>query len=148
MVQESTCSLGYVLSWLWTNIARGEYLYDIGIETAKQIIDYAKENAEDAEYEPYYTTIVGTLTEIGEDYFLIDDSVLCIDKSDGMVFKILADDPKISRYLRYHGSRISVGDTVQITYTGTIDTENGNIVTGAIAVNTCSIVGGTVLIPE
>ena len=65
-----------------------------------------------------------------------------------MVFKILADDPKISRYLRYHGSRISVGDTVQITYTGTIDTENGNIVTGAIAVNTCSIVGGTVLIPE
>lgn len=134
--------------YLWTNIAGGEYLYDIGKEAAAKIIDYVKDNANDAEYEPYHTTIIGTLTEIGEDYFLIDDSVLCTDENDGIVFKIFADDPKIKRCFEYSGCRISVGDTVQVTYTGSIDTENGNTVTGAIAVNTCFIADGTVLIPE
>ena len=79
---------------------------------------------------------------------MIDDSVLCTDENDGIVFKILADDPKIKRCFEYSGCRISVGDTVQVTYTGSIDTENGNTVTGAIAVNTCIIADGTVLIPE
>jgi len=134
--------------YLWTNIAHGEYLYNIGKDAALQIIEYAKANAVDASFEPYYTTVTGTLTEIGEDYFLVDDSVLCKEESEGVVFKIIADNPKIKRYLEYSGCGLAVGDMVQVTYTGTVDPANENRVTEAIAVNRCFIQGDTVLIPE
>ena len=47
-----------------------------------------------------------------------DDTVLCKDKKDGMVFKVLTDEVIIRRYLEC--TNIKVGDTVAVKF------QNGN----------------------
>ena len=49
----------------------------------------SKENSTETEAEPYRKSLSGTVVEIGADYILIDDSVLCVDENDGMVFKAI-----------------------------------------------------------
>lgn len=55
-------------------------------------------------------------------HILVDDSVLCKNPSDGIVYKILLNDLRISRYI--DKSVAGSGDTVQILYDGKIDDEN------------------------
>ena len=63
--------------YLWTNAFNYQYLFNIGEDAASKIIKYAKENSTEAEYEPYQNTIVGKITEITDEYILLDDSILC-----------------------------------------------------------------------
>lgn len=87
--------------YVWTNVFNWAYLYHIGEEAAGQIIEYATENGSEAEIEPYTQSLAGAVVEIGEDYILVDDSILCEDSEDGMVFRVPADDQRIR--LLYHG---------------------------------------------
>lgn len=128
--------------YLWTNAFNYQYLFNIGEDAAGKIIKYAKENSTEAEYEPYQNTIVGKITEITDAYILLDDSILCANPDDGITYKILLNDLRISRYAE--SGAIRVGENVQITYEGEIDESN----TIDSAISAVVISGGDVLIPE
>lgn len=130
--------------YLWTNAFSWQYLFDIGEDAAGKIIRYAKENSEETEYEPYANTVVGEVVEITDEYILLDDSILCNNPADGIIYKILLNDIRISRYV--DNDVIKVNDTVQITYKGQID-EN-NIIDTAMSASQAMISDGEVFIPE
>lgn len=132
--------------YLWTNAFDWAYIYYIGEDAAEKIIKYAKDNSVATEYEPYRNTVTGKIVEITEDHILIDDSILCTNPEDGITFRILLNDIRICRYVDM--GIIDIGDTVQITYEGTIDKENENVIDSAISASLAVISGGNVLIPE
>ena len=135
--------------YLWTNAFSWQYLFDIGEDAAGKIIRYAKENSEETEYEPYTNTVVGEVVEITDEYFLLDDSILCNDPADGIIYKILLNDLRISRYVE-HGI-IKVGNNVQITYEGEIypaNANDANTINSAVSASKVIISEGDVLIPE
>lgn len=132
--------------YLWTNIFNGEYLYYIGTDATDDIIKYAKENSTDAEFEPYNKTIAGKITEITNGYMILDDSVLCNDPDDGMTYKIILDDIRVSRYVDL--DMIKVGSTVIVSYDGDIDVGNDNVINGIINISKGIISNGDILIPE
>ncbi len=116
--------------YLWTNTFSYGYLFDIGEDAAKQIMTYAKSNAEETAYEPYRNTIVGTIKEITDEHLLVDDAVLCKDSTDGITYKVLLNDLRISRYVDH--DVVKEGDIVQIAYEGDVDTENANTIRSAV----------------
>ena len=135
--------------YLWTNAFSWQYLFDIGEDAAGKIIRYAKENSEETEYEPYTNTVVGEVVEITNEYFLLDDSILCNDPADGIIYKILLNDLRISRYVE-HGI-IEVGNNVQIIYEGEIypaNANDANTINSAVSASKVIISEGDVLIPE
>ena len=129
-----------------TNIFDWRYTFDIGEEAAKEIISYARKNAAEAEREPYMGSLAGTLTEIGDGYILVDDAILCANKNDGMTFKIPTSDLRISRCLDLQ--EIKTGDFVVVFFTGDVDADRGNIVSGAVSMSRAAISEGIPLIPE
>ena len=100
----------------------------------------------EAAYEPYYKSIAGIITEITDEYILVDDSILCKDPAEGITYKVPLDDLRISRYVEREIVR--VGETVQISYRGEIDGTDGNTVTGAVSLNKAYIYDGDVMVPE
>ena len=132
--------------YLWTNAFNWQYLFNIGEDAASRIIHYAKENSTEVEYEPYRNSVAGTIIKITEEYILVDDSILCKNPADGITYKVLLNDLRISRYVDY--GIVKVGDTVQISYEGEIDETSGNTIAGAISVFKATISDGDVLIPE
>lgn len=129
-----------------TNIFDWGYTFHIGEDTAKEIISYAKEHATEAEREPYTYSLAGTLTEIGDEYILVDDSILCTDQDDGMVFKVPTSDLRISRYIDCE--QVSVGDIVVVDFLGSVDTEDENRVSRAVSMSKGSIHNGEISVPE
>lgn len=132
--------------YLWTNAFDWQYLFNIGEEAAGKIIKYAKEKSIETEYEAYRNSVAGTIVEITEEYILVDDSILCKNPADGITYKVLLNDLRISRYVDY--GIVKVGDTVQISYEGEIDETNVNTITSAISASKATISNGDVLIPE
>lgn len=132
--------------YLWTNAFDWQYLFNIGEEAAGKIIKYAKEKSIETEYEAYRNSVAGTIVEITEEYILVDDSILCKNPADGINYKVLLNDLRISRYVDY--GIVKVGDTVQISYEGEIDETNVNTITSAISASKATISNGDVLIPE
>ncbi|MBE6678519.1 MAG: hypothetical protein E7597_06975 [Ruminococcaceae bacterium] len=108
--------------YLWTNAFDYGYTYNIGKDAAARIIKYAKENSKKAEYEPYLNSIIGTVVEIGEEYIIIDDTVLYNDPDNGKRYKVSTDDLRISRYI--DKGVIKKGHTVGLDYKGEIDRDN------------------------
>ncbi len=129
--------------YVWTNVFDGAFIYDIGTEAAASIINYAKENSTETTYEPFHNAIYGKVVEIKDDYILVDDSILCKDPADGITFKVLLNDLRISRYIDC--GIIKVGETVQISFEGEI---KNNTVDSAIAVAKIIVSGEQALIPE
>ncbi len=135
------------LGYIWTNIFNGEYLYYIGTEAAEKIISYAMNNSTEAKDEPYRRAIVGTIVEITDEYMLVNDSVLCENPEDGISFKVMLNDVRISRYIT--SGAVKLNETVKVEYEGKIDVENGYVIYDAISANEAIIGGdGNVLIPE
>ncbi len=132
--------------YIWTNILDVECVYNIGKEAAKSIIAYALANSETTRWEPYHQTVVGTITEITNEYILIDDSVLCKDANDGITFKIMLNDLRINRYVE--DNRIGVGDIVQVVYKGSINTAFGYVVDSAVSASHVAIRNEIVEITE
>lgn len=123
----SVTSSGYIE----TNAFGYGYTFNIGKDAANKIISYATENGTKTETEPYTYSLAGTVTEIKDGYIFVDDSILCKDKSDGMVFKIPTDDLRISRCIDYKFIGIGVGDVVVVYFEDTVDVNSGNVVKGA-----------------
>ncbi len=132
--------------YLWTNAFNWQYLFNIGEDAASKIINYAKKNSIEAEYEPYINVVAGTIIEITEEYILVDDSILCKNPEDGITYKVMLNDLRISRYVDY--GVIKAGDTVQISYHGEINENNDNTIEGAISASKAAISDGDILIPE
>lgn len=132
--------------YLWTNIFDFAYSFRIGPEAADRIISYAVSHGTESEPEPFLTSLAGTLTEISEDYILVDDTILCADGSDGMVFKVPLDELRISRCIDFEGVR--TGDTVIVYFTGSIDPDSENTVEGAFSMVRGTISAGELYVPE
>ena len=129
----------------WVNF-KDPYSKALGVDAANKIITHAKSNATEAEREQYEYTIAGTITEIGDGYVLIDDTVLCKDKNDGMVFKILTEDLIIRRYLEC--TNIKVGDTVAVKFQTEIVLGEDNTVGGAISMYKGKVTDSGMAVPE
>ena len=119
---------------LETNLMEYGYAFNIGTEAAEEIIRLAQKNAKATEMKPYFGSVAGTLTEIGDGYVLIDDSVLCKNKADGIVYRVLTDDIRIRRCLEWEGG-FKVGDLVAVQYEGSLDEKNGYTVSGAFSLD-------------
>ncbi len=132
--------------YLWTNAMDWRYLFRIGEDAAEKIIQYAREHSAKTQFEPYRNRVVGKIVEITDDYILVDDSILCKDPADGITYKILLNDLRISRYVDHEV--VAIGDTVQISYEGEIDEQNDNNIDSAISASRVVISGGEILIPE
>lgn len=132
--------------YVGTNIFNWAYTFCIGEEAAADIITYAKKNSVETEQEPYYYSLVGTLTEIGDGYILVDDSILCANEKDGMVFKVMTSDLRISRCIDFQ--KIGTGSIVVIKFTEPIDIEAGNIVNGAVSMDKGTLLDGGVAVEE
>lgn len=112
--------------YLETNMFGNRYLFFIGENASGKIIDYAKKNSEKATFEPYLNSVVGKITDITDEYIIINDSVLCNNPSDGIEYKISMQDLRISRYVELN--QIAKGLFVSVQYSGEIG--DGNIVEG------------------
>ena len=113
--------------YLWTNAFDYANVFEIGEEAANQIIRYAKQNSKQAEAVPYNITIPGIITEVGENYFILDTTPVCVNKHDGKTYKIMADALGIRRVLEFE--KVGVGAIVVVTYDGII--KEGNLIEGA-----------------
>ena len=133
--------------YLLTNLMEYGYVFEIGEDAAGRIIKSVTEHCRETEMEPYYPMIAGLLTEIEDGYILVDDSLLCTNEADGLVYKVLLDDPRARRCLEFPGD-ITLGDLVVVEYSGTIDTANDNTVTGAFSIAEAIFAGNGAQVPE
>jgi len=125
--------------YLKTNAFDWGYLYYIGEEASEKIIKYAMKNSQKSEYEPYSNSnsICGKIVEVTDEYILVDDSILCKDEKDGITYKVLINDIRISRYV--DRNIIRVGDMVEISYDGEIDEGNSNTISSAFSISDVDI---------
>ena len=130
--------------YLATNIFNYSYIYYIGSEAAEKIIEYAEKNSVATTVELYELTVAGTLVEVGDGYIVIDDSVLCKNKEDGIVYKIDTSDLRIKRCI--DNEIVKVGDVVIVKYNGEISEDN--YVTGAYSINKGTLVESEPVILE
>ena len=135
---------GYII----TNIEQYGYNYFIGVDAAREVIDYVKAHMTDPlpeEKSPVYY-IVGTVTEKGDGYIKVDDSIMMKNPEDGLTFTIDVTDKKLGRVC---DAQISVGDHVMITYDGRISEDGSLLIETAVSIQEAWITeNGDVLIPE
>lgn len=86
------------------------------------------------------------MTELTEDYLIIDDSIKCADASDGILFKIPLDDIHASRGVKYRD--INVGDIAVVSFRGNVDTQADNTVTGIVEIDKGKLYNGNILMDE
>ena len=135
---------GYII----TNIEQYGYNYFIGVDAAREVIDYVKAHMTDPLPEEKATVyyVVGTVTEMGDGYIKVDDSIMMKNPEDGLTFTIDVTDKKLGRVC---DAQISVGDHVLITYDGRISEDGSLLVENAESIQEAWITeGGDVLIPE
>lgn len=131
--------------YLFTNIESFGYYYNVGTDAVEQIVDFVLKNRTKAsEDETQY--LVGTVTEIGEDYIKVDDSILMKNPDDGIEFTVFANHMNIKRYII--SGHLQVGATVGVKH-GYLPKENYTEIRNAIELEECVITSsGEVLIPE
>lgn len=125
----SISSDGYVS----TNIFNWGYTFDIGSAAASDIISYVKANSVEAQDEPYAYYLAGTFAGTEGDFVLIDDTILCANSADGMVFRVPASDVKINRWLQLQEPE--PGDIVVVGFIDPVDTASGNQISGIISIS-------------
>ncbi|MBQ3489863.1 MAG: hypothetical protein IJA86_04670 [Clostridia bacterium] len=132
--------------YLWTNAFNYANIFEIGEDAAKRIIDHVKNHSEQTESESYQITIAGKITEVGENYFILDTTPVCVNEKDGKIYKIMAEDIRIQRVLSFE--KISIGDIAVVTYDGKI--KDGNLIESAsdLQKGFLSSEDGNILIPE
>ncbi len=126
--------------YVYTNILDYGYTFAVGTDAANTLRAAATAGAVKTDAVPYAYEVVGVVTVIEDGYFVVNDSVLCTDSSDGIAFRIPTDDLRIRRYLEI--PHFAVGDSVRVSFAGKIDAENGYTVTGAYAVEKVSLFVG------
>ena len=133
---------------LFTNLMEYGYVYEIGADAAGQIIRSVTEHCRETEAEPYYPMLAGKLIEIGDGYILVDDSSLCENEADGLVYKVLTDDLRARRCLLFPAGNIDLGAFVVVEYSGTIDTSHKNTVSGAFSISKAIFTENGAQVPE
>lgn len=63
---------------------------------------------------------------------IVNDAILCKDPDNGISYKILLNDKRITRY--FDMGIIKTGDIVQVSYMGSID-ETDNIIDKAVIID-------------
>ncbi|MBQ8408687.1 MAG: hypothetical protein IJY39_07460 [Clostridia bacterium] len=121
-----------------------DYFY-IGKNVAAEIIEYALENGEKAP-ESTNKWVAGTITEIGENYFKINDAPMMENEEDGIEFVVNTTDIKILRY--FMSGILKVGDTAIVRYNGNIYADEPTVINGAYSIDECHIYGGDAYVPE
>ena len=134
--------------YLFTNGTNfGRYaLYFIGEDAANKIIDYVRSNLKDGKYEPNIPSVPGVITEITDEYIIIDDSAFCNDPDNGIQYKILLNDKRISRYIE--NDFVRVNELVEVIFEGEIDIEGGYVIDSAYHIKSVIIIDGEVMVPE
>lgn len=118
-----------------TNLMEYAYHYYIGEENAKKIIDYALKNAIESLNDRHEYNIVGVVTEIGDDYMLIDDSMFCINSEDGVVFRVSTFEMKIKRKC----VGIDVGDIVAVFFERELNQAENGIIDNPSTLSGCTM---------
>ena len=131
--------------YLNTNLMEWGYVFNIGEDAARQIIDFAKANSTPAEPQAYYHYLYGTYVGSENGYLLIDDALLCINEKDGIVFRVSADDIRISRVIDL--GYVQVGDVVLVSFKGSVDKANLTV-SEPVSIQKGIIYDGTILIEE
>lgn len=131
--------------YLSTNIENYGYYYDLGKDAVNEILAYALSHKTDAPQKELYS-LVGEVTEIGEDYIKVDDTLCMKNPKDGMEFTVKLNDLRVKRYVLC--GYLKVGSHVWIRHTGTVTGDPTQINT-AYELDTGRInADGTILIPE
>ena len=131
--------------YLWTNVFDYAYVYEIGEDAAAEIIVYATENSTPKEMEPYEYSLAGTLVKVENGYVYIDDSVMCVDESEGMVFRVSTSDLRVRRCL----AGLEEGMLVVVTFRGGVITRDENLITGVTSISKGVLIeGDDVIVPE
>ena len=140
---------GFMVSrdgYVQTNIFEWAYTFYIGPEKSEEIYAYVQAHSREAEPEPYAYSLAGTITEIHEDYILIDDSCMCMDPSAGMVFRIPMEDIRVRRCVEFSG--LQEGDFVVVWFTDRISPDGENIISGAYSISSAILEDGAAMVPE
>ena len=104
-----------------TNIFDYEYSYFIGKEAAGQIISYIQKHSTETKSSTSLPTISGTVTEIGNGYIMVDDTILCRKSKAGKKYKVYTDDIKVRRWIE--SGEVKAGDLVAVEYEGEISND-------------------------
>lgn len=133
--------------YIFTDVTRYGYYYYIGVDAAREIIDYVKAHITEPLPEPQTYQIIGEITEICDGYIKVDDSIMMKNPSDGLVFTIVTEEKSLSRVVEH---LLRVGDHVLISYDGRVNEENPLLVETAASIQKVWIdeQNGNVLIPE
>lgn len=129
-----------------TNVFDYGFTYDIGPEAAAEILSFPAGNSRPADPEPYLQTVAGTVTAVTGGYLLVDDGVLCDDPAEAMVFRIPAGDIRIRRWI--DSGQVKAGDLVVVDFTGSVDTADGNTVSGVRDLHPAVLSDGAAAVPE
>lgn len=132
--------------YISTNVFDWAYTFFIGEEAASSILSHVKRNGVKAQPEPYVYSLAGTLTEIGDGYILVDDSILCEDESRGIVFRVTATDIRVRRCIEFQ--KIGVGSVVVVQFTDPVDTADGYSIDSAVSMTRGYLHDGDLVVPE
>lgn len=135
----------YAEGYIKTNIFRYGSCFFIGKTAANEIIEYVLTEPKEA---PEITDkwVAGTITEIGEDYFKINDAPMMENEGDGIEFTVNTTDIKILRYFK--SGVLKVGETAIVKYDGNIYADEPTVINGAYSIDECWIIDGDAFIPE
>ncbi len=89
------------------------YSFYLGEEAVTELLNYILSNKTKAPAGSI-TSLYGVVTEIGEDYIKIDDTILMKDPEEGMEYTVYTHDMHIKRYVL--DERIKVGSHVKILH--------------------------------
>ncbi len=130
--------------YLTTNIEPCGVYFRIGTEAVREIEEYVlAHKTESAKARQF---LVGVVTEIGDGYIKVDDSIMMKDPDDGMVFTVYTDHYRIKPYIV--SGYVKVGETVRIIHER-LSKEDPTQIRSATDISEAIITGdGDVLIPE
>ena len=77
---------------------------------------------------------------------MVDDSILCNNEKDGMTFKVLTSDVRISRCIDFQ--KIEVGSIVVIQFTDPVNVQDDNTISSAVSMSKGYINDGSVNVLE
>jgi len=135
----------YAEGYIKTNIFLYGSCFFIGKSAANEIIEYVLTNPKEAT-EITDKWVAGTITEIGEDYFKINDAPMMENEEDGIEFTVKTTDIKLLRYFK--AGILKVGDTAIVKYNGNIYADDPTTIDSAYSLYECQIHSGDVYIPE
>jgi len=118
--------------YLSTNIDDYGYDFYLGEEAVTEIREYILAHKIEAPKDSI-ESIYGVVTEIGEDYLKIDDTILMKNPENGLTFTVYAhDNTTIKSYIM--SGQLEVGDHIKILHRG-ISSEEPTVIRTAFSLN-------------